>query len=138
MKHLVIILIVILAFCAPAFAWFSKKDKPVIIFRSKPITETNVMAQESEFKSGERIYYLITMPKMQYSRKLYLQVVKIDNAIGYAGFNLVWTRDVKLKDEYVTYYTDYFVLNSPGMYRLQVYSQDRPTKLFARNEFWVK
>ena len=138
MKRLFAVILTILLLSLPSYAWFIKKDKPVIIFRSKPITEINVMTPEVEFKRGERIYYMVTMPKMQYTRGLYIQVVKMDNSLAQMGYNLVWTRDVKLKDEETTYFTDNVVLNEAGAYRMQVYSNDRPTKLFARNEFWVK
>ena len=138
MKRLFAVILMILLVSLPSYAWFIKKDKPVIIFRSKPITESNVMTPEVEFRRGERIYYMVTMPKMQYARGLYIQIVKMNNSLAQMGYNLVWTRDVKLKDEETTYFTDYVVLNEAGAYRMQVYSNDRPTKLFARNEFWVK
>ncbi|MBQ2611015.1 hypothetical protein IJF81_01330 [bacterium] len=96
------------------------------------------MDNSVEFPKGERIYYIITMPKFQYSRKLYIQILKQDNALGQMGYKLVWSRDVKLKNEETTYYTDYVVLNSSGSYVMQVYSKDRPTKLYSRQEFWVR
>ena len=122
----------------PTHAFINKKDKPVIIFRSQPISQSNIMTPETEFARGERIYYLVTMPVMQYSRKLYIQVVKLDNEIMQTGFNLEWTRFVKLKDEEINQFTDYVVLNRAGMYRMKVYSQDKPTKLYATADFLVK
>ncbi len=137
-KFLYVFLIFTFLSCGVSFACFTKKNNSVILFNNHPITEQNIMDNSVEFPKGERIYYIITMPKFQYSRKLYIQIFKQDNALGQMGYKLVWSRDVKLKNEETTYYTDYVVLNSSGSYVMQVYSKDRPTKLYSRQEFWVR
>ena len=77
------------------------------------------------------------MPKKVESRYLYIQVVKKDNDYGQFGYKLIWTRDVRLKDEEVHYFTDYLVLNEPGYYFMKVYSKDNPHKVLAASEFYV-
>lgn len=121
-----------------AFSLFNKKDKPAILFNKNPITKENVMDYNNEFDTGRRIYYLITMPEEQYSRKLFIQIIKKDNVYELYGYKLIWSNLVQLKDEEIAYYTDYVVINEPGCYVMKVYSKDRPTKLYAYSQFWVK
>lgn len=54
------------------------------------------------------------------------------------GYDLVWARRVKLKDEQVYYYTDYVAMSSAGSYVIKVYSQDEPTKLLTTSQFYVR
>ena len=68
---------------------------------------------------------------------MYIQVIKKDNSYGRLGYKLVWTKDVRLKDEEVNYYTDYLVLNQKGFYIMKVYSKDNPQKVFTSAEFRV-
>ncbi|MCI1273134.1 MAG: hypothetical protein LKG27_01725 [Clostridiaceae bacterium] len=139
MKKIFLLLVCLIFTCNISLAsWFSKKDKPFILFNKNQITKDNVMDYTSEFDAGRRIYYLIAMPKEQYSRRLYIQIVKKDNAYERQGYNLVWTSDVKLKDEDIASYEDYVVINQPGCYVMQVFSKDRPTKVYAESQFWVR
>ena len=78
------------------------------------------------------------MPQKVESRYLYIQVVKKDNDYGQFGYKLVWTRDVRLKDEEINYFTDYFVLHDDGYYFMKVYSKDNPHKVLAAAEFSVQ
>ena len=82
-------------------------------------------------------YYVILMPKKVESRYLYIQIVKKDNKYGQFGYNLIQTRNIRLKDEEVNYFTDYFVLNEDGYYFMRVYSKDNPHKILASAEFYV-
>ena len=77
------------------------------------------------------------MPKKVESRYLYIQVIKKDNDFGTLGYDLVWSKDIRLKDEEINYYTDYLVLNQKGYYIMKVYSKDNPQKIFAVSEFYV-
>ena len=131
-KLLFLSLLICLLFCGCI------KDKPGILFNHQPITEKNIYNHSKIFPLGSRIYYVILMPKKVESRYLYLQVVKRDNDYGRLGYDLIWTRDVRLKDEEVNYFTDYFVINQKGYYEMQVYSKDNPQKVFTSAEFYVK
>jgi len=50
---------------------------------------------------------------------------------------LILTRDVRLKDEEINYFTDYIVLNQKGFYGMKVYSKDNPKEPLAIGEFYV-
>jgi len=108
-----------------------------ILFNKAPITEKNIYDYSKAFLTGSRIYYVILMPKKVESRYLYIQVIKKDNDYGRLGYDLIWTRDVRLSDEEVNYYTDYFVINQKGYYAMKVYSKDNPHKVLAMSEFYV-
>ena len=111
--------------------------KASILFNRHPITKNNVMDYSSVFQKGTRIYYLILMPKKQYSRYLNIQIIKKGSA-EYLGYSLYMTRSVRLKDEEEKYFTDYIVINESGNYIMKVYSKDKPTVPLTQAEFYVK
>jgi hypothetical protein len=113
-------------------------DKASILFNRHPITEKNVYDNSVVFPVGTRIYYLILMPKKVESRYIYVQVIKKDNEYGQFGYKLIWTKNIRLKDEEVNYYTDYVVLNEKGYYIMKVYSKDNPQKVLTSAEFRVE
>lgn len=113
------------------------QDKAGILFNRYPITEQTIYNHTKTFSEGQRIYYVVLMPKKVESRYLYIQVVQKDNEYGQLGYNLIWTKDVRLKDEEVNYFTDYLVLYRKGHYVMQVYSKDNPHKVLAESQFFV-
>ncbi len=133
MKKLVIAIVLILLLTTAC-----SSDKAGILFNKYPISKDNIYDYEKVFPVGNRIYYIILMPKKVESRYLYIQVVKKDNDYGQFGYKLVWTRDVRLKDEEINYFTDYFVLHDDGYYFMKVYSKDNPHKVLAAAEFSVE
>lgn len=114
------------------------RDKAGILFNKQPITEKNIYDYSTIFPRGSRIYYVILMPQKVESRYMYIQVVKKDNDYGRLGYKLVQTRNIRLKDEEVHYFTDYLVLNESGYYFMKVYSKDKPQKVLAAAEFYVR
>ena len=113
------------------------QDKAGILFNRYPITEQTIYNHTKTFPVGARIYYVVLMPKKVESRYLFIQVVQKDNDYGMMGYNLIWTKDVRLKDEEVNYFTDYLVLTRKGHYVMQVYSKDNPHKVLAESQFFV-
>ena len=103
------------------------RDKAAILFNKNPITKDNVYDHSKVFPLNSRIYYLILIPKKVESRYLFIQVIKKDNDYGRLGYNLVWSRDVRLKDEEERFYYDYLVLNE----------KDNPQKVLTTAEFYV-
>ena len=79
-----------------------------ILFNKYPFSEETMSETTNVFKPGEKIYYLVTTPKTVKTKRLLLQVMKMgkDERLGY---ETVWGKQVKVKDEQVFYYTDYFV-----------------------------
>lgn len=136
MKKFFLILFVLIS-CFVLTSCTFQSDKAAILLNRHPITEKNIYDYEKSFPVGARIYYIILMPKKVESRYLYLQVIKNDNDYGRMGYDLIWTKDVRLKDEEIHYYTDYLVLNQKGFYTIRAYSKDNPHKTLAYYDFYV-
>lgn len=136
-KYLILIITVFMTL----FTCACNKEQANILFNKyKFSAETiNSAGNTNVFRPGERIYYLITLPKPVQSKLLLIQVVKIDgDKDERLGYDLVWGKTVKLRDEQVYYYTDYIVLNEKGVYAMKVYSRDNPTKILTSSNFYVK
>lgn len=134
MKKLVLlfsILLVMFLTCA------CTSDKASILFNKYPISEKNIYDYSKTFAVGRRIYYVVLMPKKVESRYLYIQIIKKDNDYGQFGYKLHQTFNIRLKDEEVNYYTDYFVINEKGFYIMKVYSKDNPHKVLTQADFYV-
>jgi hypothetical protein len=135
-----ILLSVIILFLM-VFTTACDKEESVILFNQHKFTPETIVSQSNTniFEAGERIYYLITLPKTVESKMLLIQIVKIggdkDERLGY---ELVWGKRVKLRDEQSHYFTDYVVLSSKGNYTMKVYSRDNPTKILTSGNFYVK
>lgn len=134
-KFLVFVISVILTI----FTCACDKEQSHILFNQHPFTQDTMFSGSNIFKPGDRIYYLITLPKPVETRRLFIQVVKVggdkDERLGY---DLVWAKRVKLKDEQIYYFTDYVVFNQTGVYLMKVYSRDNPTKILTTSQFYVK
>lgn len=131
-KFFVILLLFISVFAAGC------KDKSYIVFNREAITPENVLDGTYVFQPGERVYYLVTLPKPVVTRQLYIQVFKRDNDEMRYGYKLIYGKTVHLKDEQQYYYTDYFVFNEKGLYEFKVYSKDEPTKELTSNIVQVR
>jgi hypothetical protein len=131
MKKLICLLILVMIFASGC------SDKAAILFNRHPISEQNIYDYSVIFPVSARIYYVILMPKKVQSRYIYIQVIKKDNSYGQFGYKLIWTKNVRLKDEEINYYTDYLVLNESGYYIMKVYSKDNPQKVLTSAEFHV-
>ena len=135
MKKLnIILLLILILFTATSCT----RDKAGILFNTRPITEKNIYDYSTNFPVDSRIYYVILMPQKVESRYIYIQIVKKDNDYGRLGYKLIQTRNIRLKDEEINYFTDYFVLNESGYYFMKVYSKDKPQKVLAAAEFYVR
>lgn len=117
-------------------------EDSVILFNKYRFTPETIVSQSNTnvFEPGNRIYYLITLPKPVESKMLLIQVVKLGGGPGEErlGYDLVWGKRVKLKEEQKHYYTDYIVLNQTGAYAMKVYSKDNPNKILTTGNFYVK
>lgn len=136
-KFFILISVVIMTI----FMFGCDNTQSVILFNKYPITSDTIASSSNTnvFKLGERIYYLITLPKPVEQKSLLIQVVKIGgDADERLGYDLVWGKRVKLKDEQAHYYTDYIVFNQKGAYTMKVYSRDNPTQILTTGNFYIK
>ena len=129
------VLFIILAFVI-VFTVACKKES-YILFNKYPFSEETMNATTNVFKPGERIYYLVTTPKTVKSKRLLLQVMKMGKHER-LGYETVWGKQVKVRDEQVFYYTNYFVFNEAGAYEMRAFSKDEPTKLLSANYFYIR
>ena len=117
-------------------------EQSVILFNKHVITPDTIVSPESNtnvFKPGDRIYYLITLPQPVETRSLLIQIVSVDgDKTERLGYDLVWGKRVRVKDDQVHSYTDYVVLNQKGAYIMKVYSRDNPTKILTTGSFYIR
>lgn len=108
-----------------------------ILFNKFPFSEETMSSTTNVFKPGEKIYYLVITPKTVKTKRLLLQVMKMGKHER-LGYETVWGKQVKVRDEQVFYYTDYFVFHETGAYEMRAYSKDEPTKLLTTNNFYIR
>ncbi len=108
-----------------------------ILFNKYPFAKETMTSSTNIFTPGDRIYYLVTTPKPVESKRLLIQVVKLGSKER-LGYDLVLSKQVKIRDEQIYYYTDYFVFNEKGVYSMRVYSKDNPTKILTSNDFYIR
>ncbi|MBR6722231.1 hypothetical protein IKL64_02130 [bacterium] len=136
-KIFLTIITILIAF----FTCACDKEKSVILFNKYRFTPETINSPSNTniFKPNERIYYLVTLPQQVESKLLLIQVFKLggesDERLGY---DLVWGKRVKLRDEQKHYFTDYIVMHGTGNYVMKVYSRDNPTKILTSGHFYVK
>ncbi len=126
------------------FTCACNNEQSQILFNKYPFSTETLHSTSNIFKPNERIYYLVTLPKPVVTKKLFIQVVKTDgktiagDSADRLGYDLVWSRHVKLKNEQIYYFTDYVVFNETGVYIMKVYSKDNPTKILTSSQFYVR
>ena len=136
-KLFLVITTILIAF----FTCACDKETSVVLFNKHRFTpETiNSPSNTNVFQPNERIYYLVTLPKQVESKLLLIQIYKLDgDKDERLGYDLVWGKRVKLRDEQRHYFTDYIVMNGKGNYVMKVYSRDNPTKILTSGHFYVK
>ena len=132
-KILLIITIFIISFITTA----CDNKESYILFNKYPFSEKTMSETTNVFHPGDRIYYLVTTPKPVETNKLLVQVYKLGSNER-LGYELMWGKMVKIRNEQVYYYTDYFTLNQTGAYVMNVYSKDYPTKMLTTNNFYIR
>jgi hypothetical protein len=131
------ILLAFVTFLIMFVACACDRNESYILFHKHPFTPDTIAGSTNVFKPNERIYYLITTPKPVESKRLLIQVVK-KGSEERLGYDLVWGKQVKIRDEQVYYYTDYVVFSEKGAYTMKVYSKDNPTKILTSNDFYIR
>ena len=124
-------------FFVMAFTCACDNSQSYIVFNKYPFTSETMTSSTNVFAPGERIYYLVTTPQTVETKRLLIQVYKMGDKER-LGYDLVWGKQVKIRNEQVYYYTDYIVLNEKGAYVMNAYSKDNPTQLLSSNEFYIK
>ncbi len=134
-------LLLIITLFLTIFTCACNNEKSVILFNKYRFTKETINSNSNTnvFKPGNTINYLITLPEPVQSKLLLIQIVKIGGGKQERyGYELVWGKTVKIRDEQIYYYTNYIVLNQAGAYIMKVYSRDNPTKLLTSAYFYVR
>ncbi len=134
-------LILIITIFLAIFTSACDNEKSVILFNKYRFTSETINSDSNTnlFKPGDKIFYLITLPQPVQSKLLMIQIVKVGGGSAERlGYELVWGKTVKIRDEQIYYYTNYIVLNQPGAYIMKVYSRDNPTKILTSAYFYVR
>ena len=114
------------------------KQQAFVCFNNRPITKDTVLNQVSEFKQGEKIYYLFFSKKPLENDYVRIQIFKQGDSIQRGGYEMVRVKDYRLMKDEVYYQTDYFVLHDSGRYIMQVYNPQNLNIPLANGEFRVK
>ncbi len=114
-----ILLILILLLCSFTLTGCDK-EKPGILFSSTPFSKELGYKEQSVYKKGDKIYYLLYNPKDFKTRLLKVQVFRKDaGADEFLGYEYLYNQTVELKDR--KFYTDYFIINRAGFYIFQAF-----------------
>lgn len=111
--------------------------KAFILMKSEPLTSDNAKYFEQSFQKGQRIYYAIVKPKGFKDDAIKIEIVKKNVKTPTLGYSMEYAQNLQI-DKSKKYYTNYFTINSSGLFFMQVFELRRPDKCLARYDFWVK
>lgn len=127
----------ILLFLSTVFLCGCKKDQPLLLFNDQPITKQTVNSPTRNFVFGQRVNYLLIVPKGFKRDYIRVQLVKKEEKTQHWGYKIYQSRDYHV-DTTKNYFIDYVVPGEKGYYFVQVFSFDNFDIPIARNDFWVK
>ena len=87
------------------------------------------------FKTNERIYFQINVPKGFKSQYIKYQIVKQDDNAHMGGYTRIRNITVKVNSKHS--YSDYFVLSQKGKYYIQVFDIENLQQWLAIGSFLV-
>lgn len=112
-------------------------NKPLLYFNTQPITKETVNFPSRNFAVGQKIHYILIVPKGFKNEYIRVQLVKKDDKVSHWGYKIYQSRDFHI-DKSKNYFIDYIVLGEKGYYFMQIFSFDNFDIPIARNDFWVK
>lgn len=130
--------LILILFCTCIFiSSCSSKNKSLILFNHRPITQQNLLQNSTIFKTDERIYYIyLTKRNIETEDiriKIFIRNEKANNGYG----DMVYSNTFRIKKGEVNYFTDYLVFHKPGTYIMHVYRMDYLWKPDAIADFRV-
>lgn len=102
----------------------SRITDSVIIFNNEPFSKDNFNQIKTNFKQGEKIYYLFASPRKFKSPYIRVQVSSVVDKTHTLFYKPYWSSDYKLMQDEVFYYSDYVVIHSKGKYLMQIFRRD--------------
>ena len=98
--------------------------RAVIIFNNEPFSKDNFHQVKTNFKVGERIYYLFATAKDMKSPYIRVQVSSVIDKTTPLFYKPYWSGDYRLMKDEVNYYTDYVVIHSRGKFLMQIFKRE--------------
>ena len=139
MKKLLTVFFVVLSIIhLSAFAW-EKRFRRGIIFNNVPFTKETAESYTRTFQRGERIYWLFMSKKPIDAQFIGVQVVSATHKGNGATISgIVYTHDYRINRDNPYYFTDYFVIHSPGHYYMQIFDKNYLVNPLVVADFFVK
>lgn len=110
-----------------------------IIFNKVPFTPETAGNYTRSFERGEKIYWLFMSKKPIKAEFIGVQVVSGTHKTGLTTISgIVYTHDYRINKDNPHYYTDYFVLHSPGHYYMQIFDKNKRFKPLVIADFFVR
>ncbi len=114
-----------------------EKNQPLLFFNSQPITPQTINHPGRNFAADQPIHYILIVPKGFKNDYIRTQIVKKDEKTAHWGYKIYQSKDFRI-DTTKNYFINYFVINEPGYYFMQIFSFDNFDIPITRNDFWVK
>ena len=100
-----------------------RKKDALLLFNSQPITNQTINNAGRNFKAGEKVYYILINEEGFKDDYIRVQLVKKEQKTNHWGYKIYWSKDYEI-DTSLKYFSDYFVINEPGYYFMQIFSFD--------------
>lgn len=127
--------LILLFFCI--FLSGCKDNRPLLFFNAQPITPQTINHPGRNFAANQPIHYILIVPKGFKNDYICVQIVKKEEKTAHWGYKIYQSKDFHI-DTSKNYFINYFVINEPGYYFMQIFPFDNFDIPIARNDFWVK
>ena len=114
------------------------KPKTMILFNHHPITKETLLKNATEFKKGERIYFIFLSQKPLKTEFMRVRILKREEKFNAITSKIMYSNDFRLTKDQIYYFTDYIVMNEAGSYCMAVYNKERMERPLAIADFKVK
>ncbi len=110
-----------------------------IIFNDVPFNPATVENYKTTFKRSEPIYWLFMAKKPIKADFIEIQVISATHKTGYLTVTgIVYSHDYRIDKDNPHFYTDYFVIHSPGHYYMQIFDKNQLLKPLVAADFYVR
>ena len=114
-----------------------QRQKPFVLFCPLPIDQNTISTATTVFKAGEKIYYMIYIPKGFQDDFIRIQLIKQNDKVPIGGYTVRYTQDVDVPLNSTTYYND-VTISEKGVYIMQVAEMNNFNKALVYGSFRVE
>ena len=116
---------------------FKKRNKPIIILSSNPITAESSHTIENNFYAKSKIYFALLAKDGFKQPGVRLQISKQDDKTSNWGYSIILSKDFYV-DTSQNVYNNYVYIQKGGHYILQFFYLNNKDYPFAHREFRVQ